>query len=998
LLLSRLQKLNEKQIDKLIAFLDLLESDSPSFTIPLPVPEEKKVVAKKDTIPVIENKVMQKVKEKNPYEQKTELVFRILSTWGHPHVVGLTELELYDVQGKRIIAPLQARNLGTGLTQPILRLTNGRIYVNDEKAMWIAHLPPSPKVLELVFTLPANFNGVGGLIVWNYNKNSLDSVKGVKEAEVMLNGKIIWKGTIKRGNGQVNEDYSTEIVLGNSPNVFKEKPQALNEIPKELLKIKEDIERNSSRPMSIPTWLQGEDLNQKKAEPELPKVKRHTLQQEPLKSEVRKSTLQRNELLPERFNKVSSRRKIGKPTDQRLKDTIEKDIDNIEVPKPQRLVPDYPKDPLDILIEEQDKKKRAPNKVTFEYIKSLYKNSSNFIIPKEPKGQILTFDLLSTWDDPHYIGLAGIEVFTIEGLPISIHSSRIKAEPSNINILPEYVNDPRTVDKLVDGTYFTRDDTHVWLAPYTPNKRHYITIDLGVSTCLSMIRIWNYNKSRIHSERGVKNLVITLDQSLIFIGEIKKAPGTLNDLLQCCEVILFTNNINTMEQIEVHDWIGNVEVEERSIESFVEERPHTATKVYTKEEIIELQRKIKEPVERPLTSALTSEQVSVQEKLKQQDKELAKLQLEEGKVQVKQTMAYGSSIKINILETWGDMFYAGLTGIEVYNYKGIKITPLELNANPKDLSSIPGYSGDYRTLDKLIDGVNNTTDDRHMWMIPFNKLEQHWISITLPKAQYISALTFYNYNKSIEDTSRGIKRITILVDGKLVTPKNGLIVCRAPGNTNSDFGHSIKIPFVRGWDNNKIAAYKKNLTLPLSIPQDYITPHLPTGFIFTVILYSNYGDVHYIGLSGLEMYDLLGNPMLQNRNYLIPYDLSAVPSSVNEIPELKNDIRTLDKLIDGFNNTLDDRHMWLAPFKNTKLYAVTNREVAKTPNIITIKFEEQVALGGIRFWNYGKTEERRVQEIGIFCDGALIYRVHYLCNIGNTKTNYGPSNIYSIRQ
>lgn len=35
----------------------------------------------------------------------------------------------------------------------------------------------------------------------------------------------------------------------------------------------------------------------------------------------------------------------------------------------------------------------------------------------------------------------------------------------------------------------------------------------------------NYNKSRIHSYRGAKNVVITLDGLTIFKGEIARASG-----------------------------------------------------------------------------------------------------------------------------------------------------------------------------------------------------------------------------------------------------------------------------------------------------------------------------------------------------------------------------------------------------------------------------------------------------------------------------------------
>ena len=86
-------------------------------------------------------------------------------------------------------------------------------------------------------------------------------------------------------------------------------------------------------------------------------------------------------------------------------------------------------------------------------------------MPNLPTGKSLEIAINSTWGDPHYVGLSGIEFFDSEGR--SVKPNRIKAYPPDINILPGYGNDPRTVDKLVDDTYLTRDDLHVWLAPYT---------------------------------------------------------------------------------------------------------------------------------------------------------------------------------------------------------------------------------------------------------------------------------------------------------------------------------------------------------------------------------------------------------------------------------------------------------------------------------------------------------------------------------------------------
>jgi hypothetical protein len=71
-----------------------------------------------------------------------------------------------------------------------------------------------------------------------------------------------------------------------------------------------------------------------------------------------------------------------------------------------------------------------------------------------------------------------------------------------------------------------------------------------------MIRIWNYNKSRIHSYRGARLLTCELDGKTIFRGEISKAPGNTVDPAACCEIILFTDDDFILEMIDSNDWLN----------------------------------------------------------------------------------------------------------------------------------------------------------------------------------------------------------------------------------------------------------------------------------------------------------------------------------------------------------------------------------------------------------------------------------------------------------
>ena len=87
-------------------------------------------------------------------------------------------------------------------------------------------------------------------------------------------------------------------------------------------------------------------------------------------------------------------------------------------------------------------------------------------------------------------------------------------------------DDPRTVDKLLDGVNHTGDDLHAWLAPFRRGENHYVGLRFETPVTISMIRVWNYNKSRIHSYRGARYVEMKLDENYVFKGEIQRAVGT----------------------------------------------------------------------------------------------------------------------------------------------------------------------------------------------------------------------------------------------------------------------------------------------------------------------------------------------------------------------------------------------------------------------------------------------------------------------------------------
>ena len=172
--------------------------------------------------------------------------------------------------------------------------------------------------------------------------------------------------------------------------------------------------------------------------------------------------------------------------------------------------------------------------------------------------------------------------------------------------------------------------------------------------------------------------------------------------------------------------------------------------------------------------------------------------------------------------------------------------------------------------------------------------------------------------------------------------------------------------------------------------------------LIRIRILETWGDKHYIGLNGLEIYDDKLSPLLiqdKDKNYTNPnsihsnivindnYTMVADPSSVTVLSFLKNDKRTLDKLTNGIYNTDEDHNLWLTPFINSKLNDCSYN-LSREMNQLIINLEKIKHISAIQFWNYSKSSSRGVKALEIYLDEKLIFKgdLKKASNSGNIST------------
>ena len=125
-----------------------------------------------------------------------------------------------------------------------------------------------------------------------------------------------------------------------------------------------------------------------------------------------------------------------------------------------------------------------------------------FETPELPVGRHLRFQLLQTWGDEAWVGLAGIEIFDANGAMLTPAAVSVETWSPAAGSLPTAVTGTEPW-RLFDGVDLTCDDAHMWSARWPAGEGGLaIIVSLAEPATLAMIRVFNFNKNRCGGFEG----------------------------------------------------------------------------------------------------------------------------------------------------------------------------------------------------------------------------------------------------------------------------------------------------------------------------------------------------------------------------------------------------------------------------------------------------------------------------------------------------------------
>ncbi|KFV91649.1 Uncharacterized protein KIAA0556, partial [Fulmarus glacialis] len=144
------------------------------------------------------------------------VTMELLSNWGNPVNVGLSEVEFFDLCNEKIfVSPHDVDIRNADNPGDLCCLVNKNLNTTKESFLWMCPFHP-PIQLYFVIRNPTRSHdfGISKIKIWNYNTTTpCDLDVGAKKVKLYVDENLVFDGELKRASGDLLTDHSTTIDL-----------------------------------------------------------------------------------------------------------------------------------------------------------------------------------------------------------------------------------------------------------------------------------------------------------------------------------------------------------------------------------------------------------------------------------------------------------------------------------------------------------------------------------------------------------------------------------------------------------------------------------------------------------------------------------------------------------------------------------------------------------------------------------------------------------------